>query len=96
MQNETKKSPFRWKRIKNALLNVFTNPYNIIVLVSFEIPVIYLLIKGEQIPVTKSRYSEVMDSYMDYADVEDWTEYGTGFFGSDKSIGIHCRYGCIF
>ena len=44
MQNDpSRKNPFRWKRIKNALINAFTNPYNIIVIVSL-IVLSYLII----------------------------------------------------
>ena len=44
MQTEKSKSPFRWKRIKNAFLNVFTNPYNIIVLVSLVVLVYFIVV----------------------------------------------------
>ena len=44
MQNDTQKSPFRWKRIKNALINAFTNPYNIIVLVSLVVLVYFIVV----------------------------------------------------
>ena len=44
MQNDKPKSPFRWKRIKNAFLNVFTNPYNIIVLVSLIVLVYFIVV----------------------------------------------------
>ena len=44
MQSEATKSPFRWKRIKNAILNVFTNPYNIIVLVSLIVLAYFIVV----------------------------------------------------
>jgi len=44
VQTEKSKSPFRWKRIKNAFLNVFTNPYNIIVLVSLVVLVYFIVV----------------------------------------------------
>ena len=45
MQNDIpKSSPFRWKRIKNAILNVFTNPYNIIVLVSLVVLAYFIVV----------------------------------------------------
>ena len=45
MQNdEPKNSPFRWKRIKNAILNVVTNPYNIIVLVSLIVLTYFIVV----------------------------------------------------
>ncbi len=58
MQNDTPKSPFRWKRIKNAFINVFTNPYNIIVLVSLVVLVYFIVVPLGDIIATTFRVQQ--------------------------------------
>ena len=58
MQNDKPKSPFRWKRIKNALINVFTNPYNIIVLVSLIVLVYFIVVPLGDIIATTFRVQQ--------------------------------------
>ena len=58
MQNDKPKSPFRWKRIKNALINIFTNPYNIIVLVSLIVLVYFIVVPLGDIIATTFRVQQ--------------------------------------